>query len=96
MLHEEKDILSEKTLDMKRAIDSMREELEAVDWYRQRAEATGDPQLKKILTHNMNEEKEHAVMILEWIRRNDAEFDTQLTRYLRSDVKDITTLEDKE
>jgi len=65
MIHEERDKLSEKTLDMTRAIDSLREELEAVDWYNQRADACTDENLKKILVHNANEEKEHAAMLLE-------------------------------
>jgi len=78
MLHEERDKLSKKTLDLKRAIDSLKEELEAVDWYNQRADACTDSSLKKILLHNAAEEKEHASMLLEWIRRNDAEFEKEL------------------
>nr|WP_230375530.1 hypothetical protein [Methanolobus vulcani] len=60
--------MSEKTLNMKGAIDSLREELEAIDWYNQRVDACTDENLKKILIHNADEEKEHAAMLLEWIR----------------------------
>ncbi|UTP40243.1 ferritin [Phenylobacterium sp. LH3H17] len=64
------------------AISSLIEELEAVDRYRQRADDCDDPELKKILLHNAREEIEHASMALEWIRRNDGEFDAQLKEYL--------------
>ena len=63
---------------MHRAIISLMEELEAVDWYNQRADACSDPELKRILMHNRDEEKEHAAMMLEWIRRHDPAFDHQL------------------
>lgn len=82
MFHEERTDLSTLTLDMKRAIDSLREEFEAIDWYRQRAEACSDKELKKILEHNMNEEKEHAMMLLEWIRRNDEILNEKLGHYV--------------
>ena len=78
MIHEERSRVSDKTQDMTRAIDSLREELEAVDWYNQRADACTDPELKEILIHNANEEKEHASMLLEWIRRRDERFDHEL------------------
>ncbi|MDD2354047.1 MAG: ferritin [Patescibacteria group bacterium] len=78
MLHEEVSKVSEKTLDMKRAIDSLKEEMEAVDWYNQRADATSDEELKRILVHNANEEKEHAAMIIEWLRKNDEVFAKEL------------------
>jgi len=78
MFHEERSQVSESTQDMKRAIDSLREELEAVDWYNQRADACTDPELRRILLHNAGEEKEHASMLLEWIRRNDPQMDHQL------------------
>jgi ferritin-like protein len=94
MIHEERDKLSEKTLDMTRAIDSLREELEAVDWYNQRADACTDENLKKILVHNANEEKEHAAMLLEWIRQNDTNFAKELKEYLFSTEKDIASLEE--
>lgn len=74
MTIEDKNDLSAKTLDIKRAIDSLREELEAVDFYHQRAESTSDPELKEVLIHNANEEKEHAAMLFEWIRKNDEVF----------------------
>lgn len=80
--HEPRDLLSEATLDMHRAITSLMEELEAVDWYNQRVDACKDPQLRSILIHNRDEEKEHAAMVLEWIRRQDPCFDEQLKDYL--------------
>jgi uncharacterized protein len=80
--HESSDDLSEQTKDMHRAIVSLMEELEAVDWYNQRADASKDQQLKAILEHNRDEEKEHASMLLEWIRRTDPSFSTQLKKYL--------------
>lgn len=76
--HEPIEKLSAETLDMHRAIISLMEELEAVDWYNQRADACSDPELKRILMHNRDEEKEHAAMVLEWIRRHDPAFDHQL------------------
>ena len=76
--HEPIEKLSDATLDMHRAIVSLMEELEAVDWYNQRADACTDPELKRILTHNRDEEKEHAAMMLEWIRRHDPAFDHEL------------------
>jgi uncharacterized protein len=80
--HEPLDHLSEETRDMHRAILSLMEELEAVDWYNQRVDATKDPELKAILAHNRDEEKEHAAMTLEWIRRRDKKMDEQLKEYL--------------
>jgi hypothetical protein len=81
-LHEAAASLSKETLDMHRAIVSLIEELEAVDWYQQRADACGDRALQAILAHNRDEEKEHAAMLLEWIRRNDASFSKELKDYL--------------
>ena len=72
--HEPIDELSDETRDMHRAIVSLMEELEAVDWYNQRADACKDADLKAILEHNRDEEKEHASMVLEWIRRKDPRF----------------------
>lgn len=95
MFHEDKSKISEKTLNLKRAIDSLKEELEAVDWYNQRADACTDENLKKILIHNANEEKEHAAMILEWIRQNDEAFAKELKEYLFSGQKDIAGLEEE-
>jgi len=76
--HEPIEKLSAQTMDMHRAIVSLMEELEAVDWYNQRVDACSDPELKAILAHNRDEEKEHAAMVLEWIRRRDPRFDHQL------------------
>ena len=83
--HEPIEQLSSKTRDMHRAIVSLMEELEAVDWYNQRADACADPDLKAILAHNRDEEKEHASMLLEWIRRSDPRFDKELREYLFTD-----------
>jgi len=83
-LHAPRERLSPKTLAMHQAIASLMEELEAVDWYRQRADDCDDTALKDILLHNMREEIEHASMALEWLRRNDADFDRQLKTYLFS------------
>ena len=77
--------LSDETRDMHRAIVSLREELEAVDFYNQRVNACKNPELKAILAHNRDEEKEHAAMILEWIRRQDPKFDHELNDYLFTD-----------
>ena len=93
MMHEDRDKLSKKTLDLKRAIDSLKEELEAVDWYNQRADACDEENLKKILIHNANEEKEHAAMLIEWLRQNDDDFAKELKDYLFTEKKDITSLE---
>lgn len=89
MLHEERQKLSRATQDLKRALDSLKEELEAVDWYHQRADACENEELKKILIHNANEEKEHAAMLLEWIRQHDDHFAHQLKEYVFSKEKDI-------
>jgi ferritin-like protein len=80
--HEPIEELSAETRDMHRAIVSLMEELEAVDWYNQRADACKDSELKAILEHNRDEEKEHASMVLEWIRRKDSRFSKQLKDYL--------------
>jgi uncharacterized protein len=81
-LHEPAQALTPQTLDMHRAIVSLIEELEAVDWYQQRVDACRDPELKAILAHNRDEEKEHAAMVLEWIRRHDPRFSKELKEYL--------------
>ena len=80
--HEPVEELSAETRDMHRAIVSLMEELEAVDWYNQRADACKDPALRAILVHNRDEEKEHASMVLEWIRRRDPAFSIQLKEFL--------------
>ena len=81
-LHEERDRLRPATVDRHRAITSIMEELEAVDWYDQRVDATDDPTLAEVLAHNRDEEKEHAAMAIEWLRRNDPVFDQHLRTYL--------------
>ncbi|MGK2940838.1 MAG: encapsulin-associated ferritin-like protein [Immundisolibacter sp.] len=83
--HEPLEALSPQTRDMHRAIVSLMEELEAVDWYNQRAEACTDPELQAILEHNRDEEKEHASMVLEWIRRRDPKFSAELKDCLFTD-----------
>ncbi|MCC5952171.1 MAG: ferritin [Acidimicrobiia bacterium] len=81
-LHESPDVLDAETVDRHRAIVSIMEEMEAVDWYDQRAEATHDPELAAVLRHNRDEEKEHAAMTLEWLRRHDDGWDHELRTYL--------------
>jgi ferritin-like protein len=81
-LHAPRERLSKETVALHQAISSLMEELEAVDWYRQRADDCDDPALKEILLHNMREEMEHAAMVLEWIRRASPDFDEQLKTYL--------------
>jgi ferritin-like protein len=81
-LHEPEDSLSPQTIDRHRAITSVQEELEAIDWYDQRVEATGDAELAAVLAHNRDEEKEHAAMTLEWLRRRDPMLDQHLRTYL--------------
>jgi ferritin-like protein len=76
--HESETTLTPETQDNHRALTSMQEELEAADWYDQRVDAATDPDLKAILKHNRNEEIEHFVMILEWLRRRDAKLSGEL------------------
>jgi uncharacterized protein len=92
-LHEPAERLKTETINFHRAIVSLMEELEAIDWYRQRADACTDAQLRAILEHNMNEEIEHASMALEWIRRNTPKFDEALKTYLFT-TGEITELEE--
>ena len=80
--HESTDLLKPATMDRHRAIVSLMEELEAVDWYDQRVDAAGDDELRAVLALNRDEEKEHATMTLEWLRRHDAVWDEQLRNYL--------------
>ena len=87
--HEPVSELSDETRDMHRAITSLMEELEAVDWYNQRVDACKDPELAAILAHNRDEEKEHAAMVLEWIRRRDDKMSAELREFLFTD-KPIT------
>lgn len=83
--HESEEHLRPATQDMHRAIVSLMEELEAVDWYQQRMDATHSAELREVLGHNRDEEKEHAAMVLEWIRRHDPAFDAKLREYLFTD-----------
>ena len=82
--HEPIELLSEETKNTHRAIVSLKEELEAIDWYQQRAEACTDPELSAVLVHNKNEEVEHAMMTLEWLRRKVPVFDANIDMYLKS------------
>ena len=84
--HEPFEQLTDETRDMQRAICSLMEELEAVDWYNQRVDACKDEELKAILIHNRDEEKEHAAMVLEWIRRRDDVMDKELKDFLFTDT----------
>ncbi|MET0535417.1 MAG: ferritin-like domain-containing protein [Steroidobacter sp.] len=81
-LHESAKQLRPETIDRHRAVSSLMEELEAVDWYDQRIDAATDAELKQILAHNRDEEKEHAAMVLEWLRRKDPKLDEHLRTYL--------------
>ncbi len=81
-LHEPREQLRPETIDHHRAVTSLMEELEAVDWYDQRIDATDDPELAEVLAHNRDEEKEHAAMVLEWLRRRDPVLDRHLRTYL--------------
>jgi ferritin-like protein len=81
-LHAPRERLSKKALTMHHAIVSVMEELDAIDWYRQRADDTEDETLKQLLLHNMREEMEHACMLLEWLRRYDSDFDSNMRTYL--------------
>ena len=92
--HEGYDKLSEAALNFSRALKSLQEELEAVDWYNQRVEATKDDQLRRILAHNRDEEIEHAMMALEYLRRINPVFDKHMRTYLFTEG-DITEIEEK-
>lgn len=81
-IHEKTEDLSQSARNMQKALVSLKEEMEAIEWYAQRIDLCDDDSLKKILIHNAEEEKEHLVMILEWIRRNDSELDTFLSKIL--------------
>ena len=83
-LHENPDEMGSDVIDAHRAIVSLMEELEAVDWYNQRAKATSNPELRAILEHNRDEEKEHAAMALEWLRRSDPTLSQHLKTFLFS------------
>lgn len=83
-LREDKGTLSPETLDRHRAIASLVEELDAVDAYQQRADGASDAELRSILEHNRDEETEHAIMLLEWLRRRSAKFDEELATYIKA------------
>jgi ferritin-like protein len=88
--------LPDSVKDQHRAITSLMEELEAVDWYHQRVAVATDAELRDILAHNRDEEKEHAAMVLEWLRRRDPKFDEMLRTYLFTEapivqVEEMTT-----
>lgn len=93
--HEDKAELRQETIERHRAVRSIIEELEAVDWYDQRVDASQDPELAAVLAHNRDEEKEHASMTLEWLRRHDAALDGFLRKYLFTD-RPITAIEEGE
>ncbi len=84
--HEGRENLSERTKDLERARQSMIEEIEAINWYEERVDATKDEELKKILQHNANEEKEHMAMLLEWVRKHDKAMAKELEDNLNKDV----------
>jgi uncharacterized protein len=92
--HEPLGELSQQTRDLHRGIVSLIEELEAIDWYQQRADACTDEALKRVLVHNKNEEIEHAAMTLEWLRRNEGQFASVLAKILFSEGE-ITALEEQ-
>jgi uncharacterized protein len=81
-LHEAPEQLQGATIDRHRANTSLCEELQAIDWYDQRIDATTEPELAAILRHNRDDEKEHAAMVLEWLRRHDPALDACLRQYL--------------
>jgi len=94
-LHEEADNMAVETLDRHRAIASLMEEFEAVDWYQQRVDAAADDELRAVLAHNRDEELEHAAMVLEWLRRRNPVLDEMLRTYLFSEGP-ITEIEEAE
>ena len=93
--HEAEEKLSPETKNIHRALVSLQEELEAIDWYRQRADATENEALKAVLLHNMEEEVEHACMVLEWLRRHAPVFEQNLRTYLFQE-QSIAEIEEKE
>jgi len=97
VLHEEREKLGPEILDRHRAISTIMEELEAIDWYDQRIKASSNAELQAVLLHNRNEEKEHASMLLEWLRRHDDEFNTHLKTFLFSQgpIREVTAAADR-
>jgi uncharacterized protein len=95
-LHENEQQLRRETIDRHRATASLMEELEAIDWYDQRIDAADDAELKELLAHNRDEEKEHAAMMLEWLRRRDPKLDEHLRTYLFTDKRILEIEEEAE
>jgi ferritin-like protein len=93
--HESEERLRPETMEHHRAIVSLMEELEAIDWYDQRIDGTDDPELRAILAHNRDEEKEHAAMALEWLRRRDPALDRVLRQYLFTEGSIVGLEEDQ-
>jgi ferritin-like protein len=94
--HESEERLRPETMEHHRAIVSLMEELEAIDWYDQRIDGTDDPELRAILAHNRDEEKEHAAMALEWLRRRDPALDRVLRQYLFTEGSIVALEEEQE
>src|SRR3989338_7015896 len=94
--HEPITELTEETRDKHRAIISLMEELEAIDWYQQRIDVCKNSELRAILEHNRDEEKEHAAMVIEWLRRNDKRFEKELRDYLFTDKPLVSIEEEKD
>lgn len=94
-VHEDPEKLKPETIERHRAIVSIMEELEAVDWYDQRVDASEDEELRAILAHNRDEEKEHAAMVLEWLRRRDPQLDAHLRTFLFTD-RPVLEIEEQE
>jgi ferritin-like protein len=94
--HEREELLPAKTKDLHRALVSLQEELEAVDWYQQRIDAVEDPELREILQHNRDEEIEHASMVIEWLRRHDPVFRRQLAMHTNHDGPIVSEDEEEE
>src|SRR5699024_8482554 len=94
--HEPVELLTQETMEARRGIVTLMEELEAINWYAQRIDAARDPQLKALLIHNRDEEKEHAMMALEWLRRRDPALDEQMRTYLFTEADILAVEEDAE
>ncbi|MEW5862581.1 MAG: ferritin-like domain-containing protein [Pseudomonadota bacterium] len=94
--HEPVEVIKPQTRDRHRAIVSLMEEFEAVDWYDQRVDATADEELRAILAHNRDEEKEHAAILLEWLRRRDPAFERHLRDWLFTDAPILERAADAE
>lgn len=92
--HEDAERLRPETMEAHRGVATLLEELDAIDWYDQRLDATADPGLQAILRHNRDEEKEHAMMVLEWLRRHDPALDGHMRTYLFTE-NDIAASEEK-